>query len=567
MPQEASFVFLECSGPAGRTSQPAKQLRNRHAQLALHSKTASKSRDVLPVQIRYRVGNEQHDGTTSDNFALDNVLSSSPTICSTCSRSIQTPPAARCGRLKSRSHNAQRLICRHCRIRLSGVTGTTPASTADQDDRITSIGASILTAPSTFAGDSLRPAEVRAMGYFRVHASTDLSGFQPGRFWSHFTLQVSHTEPLVRQAVVAISSAHLKHCAYDQCFSATTPTESISAYTSAIQSVRKYMNSHPSPSYELILLCCVLFFVISRISGDYQAAETHLRNGVAILSNIRRAKMFGAGGTHDQEMLDRLTTMFVEIDAERLMQNLEVSPCMDLSVDHMKPPPEIERWDLYPQPVSPHDTAKAWMYISHEMWCFVSANARYRHRPLNEVPENIVIEWLSLKARIKAWRRAIETYVTTHPVIVSATSPVKYRRRFGVSHVTDAICALVSHSHGIVCKRFLAEALRDESNLRPWDRNPEQLLRNQETIITLRRMYSEASDVKLAKTFSTHVGASECLMTLAHRTSSPSIRARAQNLVRQFKEVQHGLTGLAAFFSGYGAPPSDFILIYEVPGH
>ena len=114
-----------------------------------------------------------------------------------------------------------------------------------------------------FGSRSFRPIDHKALSYFYIFAAVDLSGYLPGRFWDRLALQISDTEPLVQQALVALSLAHLDYCTTDSA-SAT----SLAAQQSATVKLRQYMRDEADPSREVVSLCFMLFFAFSRITQD-----------------------------------------------------------------------------------------------------------------------------------------------------------------------------------------------------------------------------------------------------------------------------------------------------------
>ncbi|KAK4556242.1 hypothetical protein LTR86_006939 [Recurvomyces mirabilis] len=321
-----------------------------------------------------------------------------------------------------------------------------------------------------------------------------------------------------------------------------------------------------SPSHELVLLCCILLFAFSRVLGDIEAAAIHLRTGIAILRDARTqfysTSAFALQG--DKDVIHDLTVMFVQLDIESTMQDIDRGPRLNVNHDPVGFRYIQPHWAPSADITSPHDSMESWMYICHEMWRFISCNAQYRHKPLAGVPLQVIEQWHIIRGSIKSWRAATKDYLGNHPAIRRGGRATVARANLGPEQILDAIRALIIESHYFSCKRFIAESLQDPDNLKPFDRRPEALLETAEKVIALRRMYYGMKDIHTEKSFTTHVGIVEALLLLVHRTTFPQIRTCAQQLIGQFEEVQQGQTGLAAFFEGY---TKDFMLIYEMPGH
>jgi hypothetical protein len=99
--------------------------------------------------------------------------------------------------------------------------------------------------------------------YFCVHACHDLSGYLSSDFWSRSVLQTSHSEPVVRHALVALSSIHLGYAAQEtpgvqQSSEDGRNVEALAQYNRAVRQLRKYLSAIDWSRADL--LCVVLLF-------------------------------------------------------------------------------------------------------------------------------------------------------------------------------------------------------------------------------------------------------------------------------------------------------------------
>lgn len=409
------------------------------------------------------------------------------------------------------------------------------------------------------------PADRKAMHYFFNFAALDLSGYLPGRFWDGLVLQGSQSEPMVRQAVLAVSSAHLEHCS-----NGVTSAASLASYQASVNKLRVYMSRTPNPLPELVLLCCILLFTFDRLREDYAAATIHLNSAMAILSSAAKRLAIGDAQNNGdfqhirQDTINDVMNMLLQMDIEDTMPALDRGPLLDIGIDT---PDFFAMEPLAMSFFSPHDFMTPWMRICHAVWAFIGKNACYRHTPVEEIPLSVWSHRSNLQRWVKAWRSAHKQYMllagtpNLSHLPTTPPSPALNRR------IIDSVNALIIESHYFVIKSVLAESLPNPSNPRPWDRIAEKMLQCGEKTLGLRRAYRKMHSLPLRKTFSTHVGIAESLLCLSHRTTSPDVRSRAQLLIRGFGNVSGDLTGVTAFFAGYGAPPNDLVLIYEKPGH
>ncbi|KAF2166567.1 hypothetical protein M409DRAFT_23202 [Zasmidium cellare ATCC 36951] len=318
------------------------------------------------------------------------------------------------------------------------------------------------------------------MHYFLNYAALDLSGYILRDLWNGFVLQASQSDPMVRQAVLAVSSAHLDRCSGMGLTSAT----SLASYQTSVNTLRNYMLRKEKPSPELVLLCCILLFTFDRLRGDKAAAAIHLQSAMSILKNARSLMTDDSKRSlvMSQDAIADLTHVLLRMDIEDTMPVLDRGPLLDLAID------SVHAYDDEPPPMkffSPREFMEPWMETCHAVWTFIGRNAKYRTLPLDEIPPSVLTHRRNLQRRIKAWRAAYKNYIS-HVGIPAAhdlppPSPTLNAR------ITDAINALIIESHYFVIKSVLAEALPSPTTLiHPWDLIAEKMLQCGEKALALR---------------------------------------------------------------------------------
>lgn len=127
-----------------------------------------------------------------------------------------------------------------------------------------------------------QPAEARALQFFRTRVARSLSGPYDSYFWSGLILQVSNSEPIVRHAVIAISSLYEDFsCKGKEVSRLSTNPFALSHYSNAVRKLRDVR-------YEpLVLLACLLFVCIEIIQDNREQAIIHCQHGLAILQSIQ----------------------------------------------------------------------------------------------------------------------------------------------------------------------------------------------------------------------------------------------------------------------------------------
>lgn len=132
------------------------------------------------------------------------------------------------------------------------------------------------------------PDERRSLSYFRARTTDDLSGCFDSNFWNQLVLQLCHTEPAVKHAVVALGAALEAYQAGDTSH-LRNPGLVLQEYNKSITCLNNQLSTPSNRSTEVTLICCVLFVCFECIRCNYNAALLHLSSGIEILKSKRRA--------------------------------------------------------------------------------------------------------------------------------------------------------------------------------------------------------------------------------------------------------------------------------------
>jgi hypothetical protein len=198
---------------------------------------------------------------------------------------------------------------------------------------------------SSGLGDS-----ARYLDFYYHCARPALSTNFDKEFWSRIVLQMAHSEPAVRHALVALGAlcqnepGDMKHaCAT---LIATREREAMVAhYNKSISCLVSRMSEATYP-HELGLVICLLFVCIEFLQGNYDAGFTHLRNGFRLMYASERvlkksqaslpdecpskAALSGSGLSRSS-IEDKLVPIFTRSIAQALLYGLKVQDDLDLS--------------------------------------------------------------------------------------------------------------------------------------------------------------------------------------------------------------------------------------------
>ncbi|KAJ1712077.1 hypothetical protein NYO67_5769 [Aspergillus flavus] len=130
--------------------------------------------------------------------------------------------------------------------------------------------------------------ERRCFSYFQCSTIPMINVWFDHQMWERLTLQMSHAEPAICHAVVAVS-------ALQQLVETTgipvLPEDmtnryhrfALGQYNRAVTHLISRMNSNDPSVKNMALMCCLLFVVFELTRGRYDLAIVHLQNGVKLL--------------------------------------------------------------------------------------------------------------------------------------------------------------------------------------------------------------------------------------------------------------------------------------------
>lgn len=170
--------------------------------------------------------------------------------------------------------------------------------------------------------------ERRNFDFFRLQTAQDFPGLFPCDFWTSAVLQVSHSEPAVLHASIALSALHQKSVIGGMSAPMQDMTDkvvqfSLFQFNKAISLLHKRLQDTPDrETGRVLLLCCILFISIEILRGHYGTAMLHLYNGRNILYNhLAHSRYVGREDTlvlssTSQSVEDELVEIFARLDIQ-----------------------------------------------------------------------------------------------------------------------------------------------------------------------------------------------------------------------------------------------------------
>ncbi len=150
--------------------------------------------------------------------------------------------------------------------------------------------------------------ELRGLRFFHTHASMDISAYFEGEFWQ-CCLQAGHSEPVVRHALLAVSSLYeaqeFSQPATDHSYSLSR--FALQQYTKAINLLSRTTGDTPHTP-QVVLISCLIFIWLEFLQDNIDTALGHLKSGIRILSDQPRMSQCRDPGGFLFQIFTRLHT-------------------------------------------------------------------------------------------------------------------------------------------------------------------------------------------------------------------------------------------------------------------
>lgn len=183
--------------------------------------------------------------------------------------------------------------CLKCRTTGRTCDGYLPAQIGRATPQVTdpedsSSGPSVLPAQAPSSSLPGTREEQRCFDYFRQRSVLEFSGYFDSNFWDQLILQVSHDDPAVRHAVIALGSLYEKfdiqrEVIRSQAQATVCRQDSIEQYNQALSHLQQNLGDDENRNIHSTLICCVLFIAFETFLGNYDSAGLHLESGLKIL--------------------------------------------------------------------------------------------------------------------------------------------------------------------------------------------------------------------------------------------------------------------------------------------
>lgn len=409
---------------------------------------------------------------------------------------------------------------------------------------------------------SRRPHEQIALQYFQKVVIKDLSGAISVGLWEHLVPQMCQLEDTARQVAIALSQAHRErvttilspqHKPLQSDFGSTLSAESA---LKASRALRKYIEKSPSPSYELVLTCSIMFYTMESLCRQEASAVLHLENALAMFNTWQRARKQARRKGNDTAFHSLAMTL----------ARLDVS----ISIANDKRIPVFEQEELLPETMSldilvdnlsftnPHDAHFQLNRISTPACSFVITNQQWRGKYAHSFPSQLMKEHRMLLKQYRAWDMAMSIYESDW---LHRIEP-KNRRAEAMSRLSTRVVHWSA-------EKVLEEFVRADDDASPWDRSYPKLLSYASELVDHMEQARLADGYMGHTSFSPEIAVRGFLLLLAHRTALPHIRAEALRLAQRFgqQEGSNDICGAFIEWTRLPVPRPPFPFLLGTPGH
>ncbi|KAI5462150.1 hypothetical protein BGZ63DRAFT_333117, partial [Mariannaea sp. PMI_226] len=352
--------------------------------------------------------------------------------------------------------------------------------------------------------------------YFCAQGSSDISGSLSSKFWSHTILQNSYHEPVVRQALVALSSLHLDFATSDAPASQFA-VEPLLQHGKALRMLNRRLSNGGPEAVKVALLCCVIFFCFESTVGNIPAALQHLDKGLSILSS----DVINSMAIED---IDSIFNVFARLDLQATMFDDDRLPFLMLVT------PEERVTGIIRDPEIPFSTFEEAQRMLDRLqnWLLnlTISSRECRGVPAESIPIDILHERQLLELEYERWSRKFS---------YQAQEAKKGEELCGVQ-------TLLLHHR--ITQMFMWSRLPDDDTV--WDASPnpiaEEIFALAESIFNhLRNRHETAETAKnLRRSLASDTGIIAPLTMLAIKCADESIHKRATDLLAKCRR-QEGL--------------------------
>ena len=354
--------------------------------------------------------------------------------------------------------------------------------------------------------------ERRVFDYFRSETAPKSTTFFGSEFWGGIVLQLSHLEPAIKYAVLALSS--LDQQLQLDCHPGQTERKifALRSYDNAVKHTNTLLSRTGQDELEKGLIACAIFVCYENLRGCYDVAQMHLQNGLRILSEFRTRRQSRGGSSHD--IPDDLLQVFSRLDIQAMAFSESRAPYPFL---------DSLQFSLEPAPIpAQFHTAGQAQHCLLEIFKEIFRTTEILHSTIESLgDEKFKAEQSKTNSNIARWDAAFQSFLDSH--------------RFGEHATTETLRSLTF----IQVYRCMVSIVVDYGNSGLEIFYDSQMSRFEEILNLIESLvtvlpYSRNVDDNLfaSKTFSFELGIVIPLYYMAGKCRDPILRRRGISLLK-----------------------------------
>ncbi|KAH6629761.1 hypothetical protein C7974DRAFT_454683 [Boeremia exigua] len=240
----------------------------------------------------------------------------------------------------------------------------------------------------------------RVLHYFCVQGCADISGYFNTQFWDKEILQWCHREPVVRQALVALSSLHLNQTTAIPSDRQVIDGEVIGKYGKALRALGRRIEQSDFEAMTTALICCVLFYCVEAGLNNAEAAMRHLEHGLTILNSnpARQLENFSTVG-RVLNGLDLQATLFDDARTPRVDLAYALG-LEDVNTGNAAAFPHLD------------EAHHGLLVIENLLFRFLTVNMPYKSSISCQLPASVQTEKIQLMQYLHIWRQKFDRFWT-----------------------------------------------------------------------------------------------------------------------------------------------------------
>ena len=244
--------------------------------------------------------------------------------------------------------------------------------------------------------------ERRFFDYFRSVAMPKSAKFFGSDFWGRRVLQISHSEPAVKHAVLALSSLHQQMEGNASSDWDKASGYALRSYNKALGHTSRLLSTTGKDNLEKGLIACALFIYYENMIGGYAFAQMHLQNGLRILQEARGHQL---NHTVPKDILQ----VFSRLDLQAMTFSDSRSPYPFAKSTHrvFEPGPIPSTFSSVNDAMNYLFEHMTWVYLTCELYAIAAESNALNH----ENAANLVIMKSKSDMYTAKWDNAFGTFL------------------------------------------------------------------------------------------------------------------------------------------------------------